>query len=42
MRRFTREATDTLLPGNDPVAGSLAKAEEPFLTKLRKLYSDVA
>jgi salicylate hydroxylase len=42
MRSFTREATDTLLPGNDPVAGSLAKAKEPFLTKLRKLYSDVA
>jgi salicylate hydroxylase len=42
MRSFTREATDTLLPGNDPIAGSLAKAREPFLTKLRKLYSDVA
>jgi 2-polyprenyl-6-methoxyphenol hydroxylase-like FAD-dependent oxidoreductase len=41
-RRFTREATDTLLPGSDPVAGSRAKAEEPFLTKLRKLYADVS
>ena len=42
MRSFTREATDTLLPGNDSIAGSLAKSREPFLTKLRKLYSDVA
>jgi 2-polyprenyl-6-methoxyphenol hydroxylase-like FAD-dependent oxidoreductase len=41
-RRFTREATDTLLPGVDPVAGSLAKAQEPFLAKLRQLYLDVA
>jgi salicylate hydroxylase len=39
--RFTREATDTLLPGTDPVEGSLAKAQEPFLAKLRKLYLDV-
>lgn len=41
-RRLTREATDTLLPGNDPVAGSLEKAREPFLGQLRKLYTDVA
>jgi salicylate hydroxylase len=41
-RRLTREATDTLLPGGDPVSGSLAKAQEPFLSELRKLYSDVA
>jgi len=41
-KTFTREATDTLLPGYDPVAGSLAKAEEPFLSKLRTLYLDVA
>jgi len=41
-KTFTREATDTLLPGCDPVAGSLAKAEEPFLSKLRALYLDVA
>ncbi len=39
---FTREATDTLLPGTDPVAGSLKKAQEPFLSKLRTLYLDVA
>ena len=41
-RRFTREATDTLLPGGDPVAGSIAKSQEPFLAKLRQLYLDVA
>ena len=41
-KTFTREATDTLLPGVDPVAGSLAKAQEPFLAKLRTLYLDVA
>lgn len=41
-KRFNREATDTLLPGNDPVAGSLAKAREPFLGNLRTLYRDVA
>ena len=40
-RQFTREATDTLLPGADPVKGSLKKAEEPFLNKLRQLYRDV-
>jgi 2-polyprenyl-6-methoxyphenol hydroxylase-like FAD-dependent oxidoreductase len=39
---FTRDATDTLMPGADPVAGSLAKAQEPFLSKLRTLYMDVA
>lgn len=41
-KTFTREATDTLLPGCDPVAASLAKAEAPFLAKLRTLYLDVA
>ena len=41
-KHLTREATDTLLPGGDPVAGSIAKGQEPFLAKLRKLYVDVA
>jgi salicylate hydroxylase len=39
---FTRDATDTLLPGGDPVAGSLKKAEAPFVERLRRLYRDVA
>jgi 2-polyprenyl-6-methoxyphenol hydroxylase-like FAD-dependent oxidoreductase len=41
-KRLTREATDTLLPGTNVVAGSLVKAREPFLSELRKLYTDVA
>ena len=40
-KQFNREATDTLMPGGDPVAGSLAKAQEPFLGNLRALYRDV-
>lgn len=39
---FTREGTDTLLPGGDSISGSLKKAEKPFVDKLRKLYRDVA
>jgi salicylate hydroxylase len=41
-KTFTREATDTLMPGADPVAGSLAKGQPPFLAKLKSLYLDVA
>lgn len=41
-KRLTREATDTLMPGADVIAGSLAKAREPFLSNLRQLYADVA
>jgi salicylate hydroxylase len=41
-KRFNRDATDTLMPGGDPVAGSLAKAQEPFLGQLRTLYQAVA
>jgi salicylate hydroxylase len=41
-KQFNREATDTLMPGGDPVAGSLAKAQEPFLGQLRTLYQAVA
>jgi salicylate hydroxylase len=35
-------ATDTLLDGADPVAGTLQKAEPSFLSRLRSLYCDVA
>jgi 2-polyprenyl-6-methoxyphenol hydroxylase-like FAD-dependent oxidoreductase len=38
---FSREATDTMLAGSDPVAGTLRKTEPAFLNKLTKLYRDV-
>ena len=41
VRRFSLEATDTMFPGADPVAGTLAKMQPPFLAKLRRLYTDV-
>ncbi|MDB5373323.1 MAG: Salicylate hydroxylase [Belnapia sp.] len=41
IRRFSLEATDTMFPGADPVAGSLAKREPDFQAKLRRLYTDV-
>jgi salicylate hydroxylase len=39
--QFSREATDTMLEGADPVAGTLHKTEPEFLAKLRRLYRDV-
>ncbi|WP_043337424.1 hypothetical protein [Belnapia moabensis] len=41
VRRFSLEATDTMCPGTDPVAGSIAKRDPAFLAKLRRLYTDV-
>lgn len=35
---FSREATDTMLPGADPVGDTLKKAEPPFLERLGLLY----
>jgi salicylate hydroxylase len=45
--RISLEATDTMLPGAEPVAGSLQqlhikKVQPDFLSKLRSLYCDVA
>jgi salicylate hydroxylase len=37
---FSLEATDTMLAGADPVAGTLQKLERPFQEKLRRLYCD--
>lgn len=41
VRAFSLEATDTMFPGADPVAGTLAKMQPPFLGKLRRLYTEV-
>ena len=35
---LSRDATDTLLPGADPIAGTLAKGEAPFLARLAQVY----
>ena len=37
---FSREATDTMLAGADPVGGTRKKLERPFQDKLRRLYCD--
>ncbi|WP_149540130.1 FAD-dependent monooxygenase [Siccirubricoccus phaeus] len=41
VRRFSLEASDTLFPGCDPVAGSIAKTAGAFRDRLRRLYTDV-
>ena len=38
---FSRDASDTMLSGADPVAGTLAKRDAPFQEKLVRLYRDV-
>jgi salicylate hydroxylase len=38
---FSRDATDTMLAGADPVAGTLKKLEPGFTSRLEKLYRDV-
>jgi salicylate hydroxylase len=38
---FSRDATDTMLAGADPVAGTLHKNDTAFLARLRRLYDDV-
>jgi salicylate hydroxylase len=35
---LSRDATDTLLPGADPIAGTLAKGEPAFLDRLKQVY----
>jgi salicylate hydroxylase len=41
VMEFSREATDTMLAGADPVAGSRRKNEAPFRDRLKALYDDV-
>ncbi|MBU8539603.1 FAD-dependent oxidoreductase [Falsiroseomonas tokyonensis] len=41
VRQFSMEASDTLIPPNDVVAGTRKKAEAPFLDRLRQLYIEV-
>jgi salicylate hydroxylase len=38
---FSRDATDTMLAGADPVSGSLAKTRPDFRARLMQLYRDV-
>jgi salicylate hydroxylase len=38
---FSLEATDTMLEGSDPVAGTLHKKQPAFMAKLRRLYQEV-
>ena len=37
---FSRDATDTMLAGADPVAGTLKKLEPAFRSRLERLYRD--
>lgn len=41
VMEFSREASDTMLAGADPVDGTLAKLEPEFQDKLKQLYRDV-
>jgi salicylate hydroxylase len=41
VMEFSLEATDTMLAGADPVAGTQHKNEAPFQNKLKALYRDV-
>jgi 2-polyprenyl-6-methoxyphenol hydroxylase-like FAD-dependent oxidoreductase len=38
---FSREATDTMLAGTDPRAGTILKTQRPFQEKLERLYREV-
>jgi salicylate hydroxylase len=42
VMEFSMEASDTMLPGNDVVAGTKKKLERPFMRKLEQLYRDIS
>jgi salicylate hydroxylase len=42
VRQFSLDASDTLLPPADAVAGTRAKLQPDFLGRLRRLYTEVA
>jgi len=42
VMEYSMEATDTMLPGNDVVAGTKKKLERPFMQKLERLYRDIS
>ena len=41
VMELSRDATDTMLEGADPVEGTRHKAEAPFIGRLRMLYDDI-
>jgi salicylate hydroxylase len=42
VMEFSLAATDTMLAGADPVAGTRKKLERPFMEKLAHLYRDIS
>ena len=42
VMEFSLAATDTMLAGADPVAGTRKKLERPFMEKLERLYRDIS
>ena len=41
VMEFSLQATDTMLDGADPVAGTKHKTEAPFIDRLKALYKDI-
>jgi salicylate hydroxylase len=42
VMEYSLDATDTMLPGNDVVAGTKKKLEKPFMDNLARLYRDIS